>query len=104
MNKVSRYKIWLRAVCKEYNLTQKELMDPKPGPYSIVNCARHTFYWLCFRDRIDLYRLSEHLGKHRTTVISSMKKNDLSNKDIGNKIWTNVKTRETEAGLYSSNQ
>ncbi len=102
MNKVSRYKIWLREVSREFDVPQKTILSSKSYTAYVV-CARKTFYWLCFKDKIDLYRLSERLGKDRTTVVGSLKNTrDRTNKETIQKIWNNVKTRESKEAVFAS--
>lgn len=97
MNKTMRYKIWLREVSREFDIPQNKLLYSREINTYMVS-AKQTFYCLCIRDKIDLYRLSEKLGKNRTTVVSSLKKTKLrANQEIINKIWNNVKTKESQA-------
>lgn len=70
---VSRHKLWLRRTARFFEVPQGRIVK---GSYKdIPTCkARQTFYWLCFRDRIDLYQLSKALGKDRTSIICSLKR------------------------------
>lgn len=101
MTPISNHKIWLKAVCDYFDVTEDEIITSRKHGY--VGEARSIFYWLCFKDKIDLYRLSETLGKERTSILSSVKKNPSLDKESINKIWNNVKARNTEERICTSN-
>ena len=62
---------WLEATAHYFDISPDEIINGKNRSH-IVSRARKSFYYLCFRDGIDLYRLSQQLGKHRTTIINCM--------------------------------
>jgi len=67
MNKNWRY--WLREVAKYYNITQKEVLLPS----KVNSRAKSTFYWILFKEAIDLYTTSVQIGKDRTTIVKFIK-------------------------------
>lgn len=71
MSPVSNYKKWLAVTAAYWGIPKDAVLIRKHNQY-IVN-ARQTFYTLCLRDKIDLYALSLHLGKERTTVYTSFR-------------------------------
>lgn len=65
------YKKWLEATAQYYGVTEEGILQR--GKKNDLLCrARKTFYYLCFKDGLDLYRLSEALGRPRTNVIKNM--------------------------------
>ena len=67
---MDNYKKWLTATAQYYGIPENKIIGKGKGNASISS-ARSTFYYLCFRDGINLYRLSEMLGKDRSGVIKS---------------------------------
>lgn len=56
------WKYWLRAVANYYKISQKDLLSGKSR-------AKSTFYWIIFREGLDLVQTSIALGKSKTTVV-----------------------------------
>lgn len=71
MNPVSKHTKWLKKAAEYWSVTTDDILSRRKDSYLIY--ARHTYYWLCLKDNIDLYKLSKHLGKHRTTIINSLR-------------------------------
>ena len=90
------YKKWLEAVCSYYDLSEEIIISRIKGS-EYISDARRMFYWLCLNDNIDVYRLSELLGKHRSTIMSTMKKYPVPDFETLNKIKEDVNTRAVKA-------
>lgn len=67
---LSTYKFWLKKVSEYYGIPESKIIGRSQS--DIVCTARRTFYYLCFKDHIDLYELSQALGKNRTTIMSTL--------------------------------
>lgn len=93
MTEIEKYKVWLRLVAKEFKVSQMTLISKERTSAKLVCSARQAFYWLCFRDNINIYKLSTELGKHRTTICRAMKRNVYRSVDKEKKIWENAKSR-----------
>jgi len=103
MTPIYSHRQWLDAVCYYYEVTEEQVL--KASKHTLyAGHAKNAFYWLCFKDKIDLYRLSEYLGKHRTTIVSTMKKGRKPDQDTINKIFTYVKAGGDETRIQSLNQ
>jgi hypothetical protein len=88
MNRLDRYEYWLSRTSMYFGVEENEITKRGGSTKFFIAEARQTFYWLCWRDKIDLYRLSEHLGKHRTTVVTTMNKSfKRRNKEAEENIW-----------------
>lgn len=95
MSEVNRYKYWLKLVSKKTKLGQKVILRSWGGSQRTAWQAKQVFYALCLRDNINLYELSLALGKHRTTVLSSVKK-AIVNKELLNKVLEYAKNRDSQ--------
>ena len=83
---LARYKIWLKESARYYEVSEKEIINGCKKPDVVV--ARQTFYWLCWRDNINLPNLSRELGKDRTSICATM-----------NQTWKR-RDRDTENHIY----
>lgn len=93
-SRLKRYKIWLGEVCKHFEVSEEEVVAKQCLKPDVVS-ARHTFYWLCWKDRINLYRLSEHLGKNRSTISATISRAmHLRNKNVENLIYEKITSQE----------
>lgn len=93
-NVLSRYKIWLKQTAKHYKVTESEIVRGCRKPEVIT--ARQTFYWLCWRDRINLTRLSTRLGKDRTTVMATMNQGWKNReRNVENKIYEKITSKKS---------
>lgn len=93
---LERHEVWLKEVALHYGVHEGDITARRKGcALPEVAVARQTFYWLCWRDRINLPRLSVHLGKHRSLIGSSMAKG-LHNrqKHVEDIIYEEVTTKE----------
>lgn len=79
------YKKWLTATAQYYGVTEESILR-RGGK----NPARKTFYYLCYKDGINLYRLSEALGKERTSVLGNMYYTETRDKEAEREIRTHV--------------
>jgi hypothetical protein len=61
---MNSWKYWLQVASKYYGISSKELL--KAGRSNLR--AKSTFYWLLFKDGIDLYKTSVAIGKRRNTI------------------------------------
>lgn len=87
------YKTWLTEVAKYYEVSEEDILGGSKKR-DLVS-ARQTFYWLCWRDKIHLAKLSLALGKDRTTVGAIMNhgwKNRQRN--VENKIYEKISTKK----------
>lgn len=55
-----------------WKVSTDEILNTRIHKDHVVK-ARQTFYWLCFKQGLDIYRLSVNLGRHRSTILNSMK-------------------------------
>lgn len=104
-NPVSGYKTWLKEVAKYYEVSEIEITSSCRKPEVVI--ARQTFYWLCWKDGINLPELSRRLGKDRSTVGATMNQGYKNRqRAIENRIYEKVisqkdlakKKRETKTG------
>lgn len=102
MTKLSKYKRWLEFTAKEYEIKEEEIIS-KWKRTDYTREAQHSFYALCYKDKIDIYQLSIALGKHRSSVWQVLKQSKIRNIEIENKIWNYAKSRESTEGMESSN-
>lgn len=105
--RLGRYNTWLQEVSEHYDIEKSVIISRCHKPNSVT--ARQTFYWLCWRDKINLYALSLHIGKSRTTVISTMNqgmKNREQNieKLIYEKVTSQERKQRVKATLFSEGQ
>lgn len=92
-NPTSSYKIWLKEAAKHYEVNQAEITGGCRKPDVVI--ARQTFYWLCWRDGINLAKLSTHLGKDRTTVSAIMNQSwKHRERNIENQIYEKITTKK----------
>lgn len=88
MNPLNNYKHWLAVSSEYWGVPESKIVSSKHQHGGSVTAARHTFYNLCIRDKIDLYELSRAIGRNRTTVLSSVRKTNLKNlKPHIDKLW-----------------
>ena len=73
------YKKWLEASALYFGVKEEDILR-KGSRTPLINKARKTFYYLCFRDGINLYQLGLDLGRHRTSITSTMY--NTNNRDI----------------------
>lgn len=86
MTTVTNYKKWLRLVSLHYDIPE-EILISKGKKNRYVQIAKQTFYYLCFKDGIDLYHLSTRLGHHRTTALSNIKNSKHYEREIINQLY-----------------
>lgn len=77
---MEQHKKWLKATAKYFDTSEEDILDGYNKRNKVVVKARITFYYLCFKAGIDLYRLSETIGKHRVTVAAAV--NRIHNRDV----------------------
>lgn len=86
---IEDHKLWLTEVANHYGVSEENIINGDKEMNSIV--ARQTFYWLCWRDKINVARLSEHIGKHRTTIACTMNQGwKHRQRDVENKIYEKI--------------
>lgn len=90
---LSRYKIWLKEAAKHYEVSESAIVSGSRIPDVVI--ARQTFYWLCWRDSINLPSLSRHLGKDRSTVGATMNQSWKNReRNIENQIYEKITSKK----------
>ena len=100
-NPIERYKIWLEESAKYFKVKEDDIINGFTKKEIIK--ARHTFYWLCWKDNINLPDLSRLLGKHRSTIAATMN-NAYQHRDNNaeNKIYEKI-TSQKEGQVKDKN-
>ncbi len=90
---LEKYKVWLTECSKYFQVSEEHIINGFTRK-DVVG-ARHTFYWLCWRDNINLPNLSRLLGKHRSTIASTMN-NSYQHRDrrVEDSIYEKITTKE----------
>lgn len=101
-NSLERYKIWLQEVSVHYDVKKEDIITRVQKPEVVV--ARQTFYWLCWKDKINLYQLAIHLGKDRTTVVATMNQGSHNReKDTEKFLYEKVTSQERKREIEKKN-